>query len=226
LGTDRPERLHILHPRGAALRLVGASTLGVLAAALSGRGHDWIYRSLIGWDTGAFALLSFVWLVLLTKDPHETRCRAATADPGRTATWILVLIASTISLFAGAFVLRHLHQARDGHEALLLPLCLFAVTVAWLLTHTSYTLRYAHLYYREDDEGEGGLEFPGAQKPSDFDFAYVAFTIGMCFQVSDVAISSPQIRHSVLWHAVTSFAYNTVILALALNLFFGYVAPA
>jgi uncharacterized membrane protein len=221
----RPEQLHILHPRGAALRLIGASILGVLAAAVSGRGHDWIYRSLLGWDTGAFALLSVVWFFLWTRDSHETRCRAAAADPGRAATSILVLIASAFSLFAGAFVLRHLRQARDAHEALLLPFCLFAVIAAWLLTHTSYTLRYAHLYYREDDEGEGGLEFPGTQKPSDFDFAYFAFTIGMCFQVSDVAISSPQIRQTVLWHAVISFAYNTVILALALNLFFGYVAP-
>jgi uncharacterized membrane protein len=217
---------HSLKPRGAAHRLLGATVLGAFATALSWSGHSWAYRLLMGWDIGAFVLLSFVWLSLLTADPLETRCRAASADPGRTATWIIVLIASTFSLFAGAFVLRHLRQARDGHEALLLPLCLVSVIVAWTLTHISYTLRYAHLYYREDDEGEGGLEFPGGLKPSDFDFAYFAYTIGMCFQVSDVAITSPQIRRAVLGHAVISFAYNTVILALAMNLFFGYVAPA
>jgi uncharacterized membrane protein len=97
--------------------------------------------------------------------------------------------------------------------------------VAWSLTHTSYTLRYAHLYYRDDEEGEGGLVFLGDRKPDDFDFAYFAYTVGMCFQVSDVSISSAQIRRTVLGHAMLSFIYNTVILALALNLFFGFVAP-
>src|SRR5262245_66618177 len=85
---SRPvQRLHILHPRGAVLRLLGATALGIVAAAFGGLGHDWIYRLLVGWDTGAFALLSFTWFVLWTKDPHETRCRAAVADPGRRVTW-------------------------------------------------------------------------------------------------------------------------------------------
>jgi uncharacterized membrane protein len=119
-------------------------------------------------------------------------------------------------------VLRNLHREAP-REPWLLPLCLVSVIVAWALTHTSYTLRYAHLYYRDDKEGEGGLAFAGDRKPDDFDFAYFAYTIGMCFQVSDVAISSPQIRRAVLGHALLSFVYNTVILALALNLFFGFV---
>ena len=70
---------------------------------------------------------------------------------------------------------------------------------------------------------KAGSRFRGAAKPDDFDFAYFAYTIGMCFQVSDVSISSPQIRRAVLGHAVLSFVRNTVILALALNLFFGFV---
>ena len=92
---------------------------------------------------------------------------------------------------------------------------------AWVLTHTSYTLRYAHLYYREDSEGVGGVEFPGNAAPDYFDFAYVAFTIGMCFQVSDVIVTSRNIRRTILSHAILSFAYNTAILALSLNLLTG-----
>ena len=102
-----------------------------------------------------------------------------------------------------------------------MALCLLAVTIAWLLTHTSFTFRYAHLYYRADDEGIGGIQFAGDEPPSYFDFAYFAFTIGMCFQVSDVCVSSPQIRRLVLLHAVISFAYNSIILAFVLNLVFG-----
>jgi uncharacterized membrane protein len=92
-----------------------------------------------------------------------------------------VLIASGFSFFASASVLRNLHREAP-REPWLLPLCLVSVIVAWALTHTSYTLRYAHLYYRDDEEGEGGLAFPGDRKPDDFDFAYFAYTIGMCFR--------------------------------------------
>jgi uncharacterized membrane protein len=104
----------------------------------------------------------------------------------------------------------------------LVALCLIAVGLAWTLTHTSYTLRYAHLFYRENDH-EGGLEFPGRDEPDDFDFAYFAFTIGMTFQVSDVGVTSPLIRRTVLAHALLSFAYNTVIIALAINILAGFL---
>ena len=57
-------------------------------------------------------------------------------------------------------------------------LCLAAVVTAWTLTHTAYTLRYAHLYYRDDGDGEGGLSFPGERAPAYIDFAYFAFTSG------------------------------------------------
>jgi len=85
--------------------------------------------------------------------------------------------------------------------------------------HTTFTLRYAHLYYRDDDN-IGGTEFPGGTMPSYMDFAYFAFTVGMCFQVSDVQVTSPQIRRAVLLHATMSFLYNTAILAFVLNLVF------
>ncbi len=76
-------------------------------------------------------------------------------------------------------------------------------------------------YFRDDPSGEGGLQFPGDQPPDALDFAYFAFTIGMCFQVSDVVITSNLIRRAVLMHSLLSFAYNTIILGMALNLFFG-----
>jgi uncharacterized membrane protein len=89
------------------------------------------------------------------------------------------------------------------------------------MTHTAFALRYARLYYREDTEGVGGIEFPGRQPPTYFDFAYFAFTVGMCFQVSDACVTSRQIRRALLFQAVVSFAYNSLILAFVLNLVFG-----
>jgi uncharacterized membrane protein len=161
--------------------------------------------------------------VILASDQKQTQCRAASADPGRTVAWLLVTLACGFSIFAGTYVMRHARSIEPDRSSTLIGLSLIAVVLAWSLTHTSYTLRYAHLYYRDDDEGEGGLKFPGEHKPDDFDFAYFAFTIGMTFQVSDVVVTSRQIRRAVLFHSVISFAYNTVILALALNLLFGFL---
>jgi len=103
----------------------------------------------------------------------------------------------------------------DLHVAL----CVATVVISWLLTHTAFTLRYAHLYYR--GKASGGLEFAGGEPPDDLDFAYFAFTIGMCFQVSDTAVASREIRRTVLVQALLSFAYNTVVLALSLNVLAG-----
>ena len=95
-----------------------------------------------------------------------------------------------------------------------------AVVLAWWLTHTAFTLRYAHLFYRK---GGKGLTFPGTDHPCEMDFAYFAFTMGMCFQTSDVAITHHAVRRTALLHALLSFAYNTMILALVLNLIFDHL---
>ena len=201
--------------------LVGLGTSGALALVPSG--PSWTARIVAGWDAGAIVFLSLAWSIVFRSDTAKTQRRAAAQDPGRTAVWATVLVASTFSLFAAVALLRRARDLAPGAAASLLALCLGAVVTAWALTHTAYTLRYAHLYYRDDDEGEGGLEFPGNRRPDYFDFAYFAFTLGMTFQVSDVSVTSPVIRRAVLGHALLAFVYNTAILALALNLVFGVV---
>jgi uncharacterized membrane protein len=205
----------------APIRLLVSIGAGVATAALWPAAHSAAARILAGWDAGALALLIVVWGIILRTDARETSRRAAATDPGRTTVWVLVLVACAIGLFAGAVVMRHASKIEPSRRDLLIGLCLVAVVTAWTLTHTGFTLRYAHLYYRDDADGQGGLEFLGKGEPSDFDFAYFAFTIGMCFQVSDVGVSSSRIRRTVLGHAVLSFAYNTVIFALSLNLLLG-----
>lgn len=211
--------------RQARARLLLAVVVGVamtLGLTLLPSGPGWAVRIVAGWDAAGVVILALAWSIIWRSDTKETRHRAAMEDPGRNAVWGIVLTTSAFSLFAAVVVLRRAKILSPGESALLVGLCLAAVVTAWLLTHTAYTLRYAHLYYREDEhEGEGGLDFPEQQCPDYFDFAYFAFTIGMCFQVSDVVISSRRIRRAVLGHALLSFAYNTAILALALNLLFG-----
>jgi uncharacterized membrane protein len=209
-----------LDPRRATLRLLVGLVIGVVGALLS-NGHAWEFRLLLGWDAGAFALLSFIWFIVLTKDPHETRCRSASADPGRTATWVLVLIASSFSFFASAFVLKNLHKTQPPPEPWLLPLCLVSVIVAWSLTHTSYTLRYAHLYYRDDEEGEGGG--PQAGRFRLRVLCRHGRHVPSSLRRLDFARTDPP-RRARPRDALLRL-YNTVVLALALNLFFGFVDP-
>jgi uncharacterized membrane protein len=215
--------------RAASGRLVASVLAGALVGIVTSiAAPSWssALDALAGWVAAGFFLLTLSWWLILTADSDETRCRAASEDPGRNVVWGIVLVASTFSLFAAGVVMRNARSVARGHAELvtLIALCLAAVLVAWLLTHTAYALRYAHLYYRDDDEGVGGLDFPGSLAPDYMDFSYFAFTLGMCFQVSDVCITSRTIRRTTLGHALLAFLYNTAILALALNLVFGFLS--
>mgnify|MGYP000393768841 CR=1 FL=1 len=102
-------------------------------------------------------------------------------------------------------------------------LALAAVGLSWSLVHTSYTLRYARLFYRKAHP-EGGLVYPGTTHPSDIDFAYFSFGIGMTFQTGDVQVTASRVRRTVMFHALISFVLNTVIVALALNVMVAFLA--
>jgi uncharacterized membrane protein len=199
------------------------SLLGALASAgiLALAGVNARIRTVAAWDTGGVLLLLLAWRLIRREDAEGTRCRAAEEDPGQTAVFGVVVASAFASLFAATGLLEQAKSLPRPEARLLVGLCVGAVALAWCLTHTAYAFRYAHLYYRDDDEGVGGLEYPGGQPPDFWDFAYFSFTLGMTFQVSDVAVSSRHIRRQVLLHATLSFVYNTAILALALNLIFG-----
>jgi uncharacterized membrane protein len=115
--------------------------------------------------------------------------------------------------------------ANDRNLALALGIA--AVVLGWVLIHTTFVFRYAHLFYYDDnDDGVAarGLMFPGTSDPDDYDFAYFSFVIGMTFQVSDVQITDPNVRRVVLLHGLISFGYNTAIVALVVNLASGLFA--
>ena len=209
-------------PRYSHARLITAGAAGIAVALLVPARLGLAFRLLAGWGLAAVVLATFAWAIILgTGGAGETQRHAGTHDPGRRAVGLLVILTSAISLLATAVILRQARNCPPAVRELFVALCIVAVASAWVLTHTAYALRYAHLYYRDDAEGVGGLSLPGDAAPAYLDFAYFAFTIGMCFQVSDISISSPQIRRAVLGHSVLSFLYNTAILATAINLAVG-----
>ena len=89
-----------------------------------------------------------------------------------------------------------------------------AVVVSWLIVQAVFTLRYAHRYYSPPT---GGIAFEGSSQPDFRDFAYLAFTIGMTYQVADTATTSRDLRHLILWHSLLSYLFGTVIVATAIN---------
>ncbi len=206
----------------AAISSAVAIATGV--ALLVGPRLPWSFAALTAWEAGGFSLLLLAWFTIVSCSAESTQTRAAAEDPGRTAVYALVLLTSGSSLLATTALVHRARLLSGRTGDALVGLSLANVALCWALTHTAFTLRYAHLYYRRDGEGVGGVEFPGGAEPSYFDFAYFAFTIGMCFQVSDVTVSSPQIRRAVLLHAILSFLYNTAILAFVLNLVFGFAS--
>jgi uncharacterized membrane protein len=176
-----------------------------------------VVRLVIAWDTGAVTLLLVTWYLIGHATAEETRKWAAIDDPGQVFAIVIDLIGSAIS-FTAAVLLIGRAQLASAPEAVWLVIV--AVASAWALMHTGFTVRYAHLYYREDGE-VGGLLFPGNDDPDYLDFAYYAFVVGMTFQTADVSITDRAIRRLTLVHGILSFAFNTLILALAVNLIFG-----
>jgi uncharacterized membrane protein len=216
---DCETAFHPLDPRSARPRLAYAVILGALGWIAMPHAYSNLTRALVAGDLASAFMLAVQLFIIARADAAETRRRAGAYDPGRRYVWLLVISASVLGLFASAVIIRQ-GKSTDSFEGVLhLILCFVTVALMWMLTHASFTLRYAHLYYR--GAAKGGISFPGDEDPDDGDFAYFAFTIGMTFQVSDTNITSREIRGTALRHGLLSFVFNTVIVAVALNLVIG-----
>lgn len=210
-------RLDARHRLAFAI-LIAAATFFLLRSG----GHQLSTTFIVTWDVFAGTVLALAWLTIITTPRTKLRARARQQDVGRTLIFTFVVIAACAGLFAVVYLLR----TNRGEQVVTnipahLVLTLLAVIFAWLLMHTVFGLRYAHTFYGDRDDGPdehaGGLIFPGEECPDYIDFAYFSFVIGMTSQVSDVAITSRQIRQLALVHGILSFGFNTVILALAIS---------
>jgi uncharacterized membrane protein len=173
-------------------------------------------RGIIGWDAGVAAFLIAALTMMLRDSIERMRRRAALQDAGRWTILTLTLAAVCISVLAIGYELHEakgLPAASAGWRA---GLAMLTVVLSWSFTHTIFAMHYAHAFYR--DRTPSGLAFPGDQPPDYLDFMYYAFVVGMTCQVSDVQVTGPALRRLTLVHGVLAFFFNTVILALAINL--------
>jgi uncharacterized membrane protein len=206
------------------LRWVGIGGAGVAAVLVSLFAPSWLHgtvRAVASYDIGAAIILAYDWTIGLRNNAEHTIRRAAQEDPGRNLLAVIVLISAIAGLASAIVILGKGPNVPPPDRAIALGAGLVAVALGWFLIHTLFIFRYAHLYYYDSDQdgtAQRGLTFPGTTEPDDYDFAYFSFVIGMTFQVSDVQITDPGVRSIVLMHAILSFAYNTAILALVVNL--------
>jgi uncharacterized membrane protein len=192
--------------------VLAAGIAAGLAVSLAGHVE---FGPLVGWDVATLVYLTWVWLLIWPMNAEETAQHAVRNDPTRTTAEIVLLLAATASLVSVGFVLARAAETTGTSELLRVGLGVLSVVLSWMVVHTIFTLRYARLYYFDVD---GGIDFNQPEPPDYGDFAYVAFSIGMTFQVSDTALSTRDIRRTVLRHALLSYLFGTGVLATTINL--------
>jgi len=170
---------------------------------------------LLGWDTGALTYVAWTWLAVRRLGPAETAVQATRDDPGRQVVDVIMLAAGVVSLVAVGFVIFDSPGGDHGRKELRIGLGVLSVIISWAVVHLTYMLRYAKLYYSDPP---GGIDFNSDKRPRFHDFAYLAFTIGMTFQVSDTPITTSEIRANAFRHALLSYLFGTVIIAITINL--------
>ena len=201
-------------------RLFIAITIGL--AALYALPYPWSdrLRGIVAWDIGATAYLMAISFLFATSPQNRMQANAVAQEDGEWTLFFLVIAAATISFAAilGEFgsmkdVAANVKQQKVATVAITLFL-------SWLLVQAVFALRYAHEYYASDSDGtlDRGLEFPNGTCPDYWDFVYFSIVLGMTFQVSDVQITSRKLRRLATLHGLLGFMFNTVIIALTVNL--------
>ena len=174
------------------------------------------------WVAFALTFVTTSLLLFFKFTVSEIEQKANEEDGSRLFVFISILISSSASMFT--VLLLMISDKIDSHKTLTEVVSVMGMVVSWALVHTIFTFHYAHMYYFKQTNTKQDakpLNFPSETKPDYLDFAYFSFVIGMTFQVSDVQINSRIIRRTVLAHGLLSFAFNTFIVALTINLIAG-----
>jgi uncharacterized membrane protein len=212
-------------------RLTAALAMGaVVALGLYGVPNDlrWTTRNILIWDAAAGTFIVLMLGMMIDCGVDEIQARAAAQDEGRGLTLTLSILSAALSVFA---IAAELGQAKNDHgliKILRINLAFLTIAVSWFFTHLIFALHYAHEYYSPetcaDSEGRterGGLAFPGGEPPDYWDFVHFAVIVGVASQTADTSFTSKPLRRIGTVHGVLSFVFNTVVLALTINLLAG-----
>jgi len=174
-------------------------------------------RFLVAWDAWAALYLILIYHMMAGSDIDRIRLRAKQEDEGQLMILALIAGAALASLAAIVAELGFGSGGRGARQSDQLLLAIVTILLSWGLIHTIFALHYAHEFYEED--GGRGLLFPGGDEHPDYwDFVYFSFVVGMTSQVSDVGVTSKEMRRTVTAHGIVSFMFNAALVALTVNI--------
>jgi uncharacterized membrane protein len=194
---------------------------GLIAAPLLPEAIKGTTQAILAWDIGVLVYLTLSAYLFTTERLDRMAEDAANQQEGEwTIFWLTVAaVAFSFAAILGEFA--HTKDLPPEQRNLLVILVAATLFLSWLMTHTSFAFRYAHEFYEVDSAGAGivgGLEFPGEKQPDYLDFLYFSLVLGMTFQVSDVQITARKFRRLASVHGLLSFLFNTIIVALTVNI--------
>ncbi len=204
------------------LRTGAAILVGVLAYLLLHGSLVPGAQAVLAWDIGSLAFLGMAARLFLDGDDSRMMRNAAAQAEGEWVIFFVTLAGVVFSFVALTVVFAGVKDLPPAQKHLHIALVAATLLLSWLVTHVVFAMRYAHEYYATDSVPgpgvDGGLEFPGEQPPDYWDFCYFSLVLGMTFQVSDVQITSRKLRRLALVHGLIGFLFNTVIVALTVNI--------
>ncbi len=216
--TSLPGRVLAGHPRTFIALCVGLVVWALLGAAAPGwRANS---RAITGWDAGALTFIALTLHLFVVRPPTQMAAEAEAQEEGEWTIFWVMLLGTVFSFAALSGEFSGLKDMPGVERGLHVTLVAATLMLSWLLTHFVFAFRYAHEWYDLDGRGrvKGGLAFPSEEQPDYIDFLYFSVVIGMTFQVSDVQITARRLRRLALLHGLLSFLFNTVIVALTVNI--------
>ena len=198
-------------------RVAAAGAVGLVVFGASLMFTAWQVAVLSGWSAAGLVFVVWTFSGLWRLDGECTARMATREDDSRALADLVLLSAATGSLAAIGLGLVKAGSSKGAAQVWITALAVLTIAVSWSVVHTVYALRYAGLYYSEG----GGIGFNEDDEPDYRDFAYLALTIGMTYQVSDTDLKTKTIRHTAIRHALLSYLFGAVIVAMVINVVAG-----
>ena len=200
--------------RARRRNVVASVAFGATLAIALALGAPWPVAASGAWGVTSLLIGLAIWPRILRMDAEQAKANARDEDFSRVSGDLVLLVASVASLIAIFYLVAEAGRRHGAAKVTLAVLAVAVVVLSWLLVQTVYTVRYGDLYYGDPI---GGIDFNDDNPPDYHDFLYVAFTIGMTYQVSDTTLRTKAVRRTAIRQAVLSFVFVTVILAVTIN---------
>jgi uncharacterized membrane protein len=181
----------------------------VLAALLISTMATGLFVILAGWDSAAMMLFGLVcYSFLPLKNGERTKKVVSQEGIRYPALDLLIILAAMMSIFTAILLL-----TRSKGNSVEIAFCMLSIFITWNLIQLLYSVHYTEMYYQHNS----GVSFNDTQNPNFWDFLYLSYTIGMTYQVSDNSFSTTHFRRVALGHALISFSFSTVLIAITIN---------